>query len=373
MLLRNGRNLYGYTGEEIKSRPCDNSAWYGRNIWMLPKMPDRLLYAISSRGVMNVSFFEDAFNALFPIKIEGQKEINYAALMLQTIRFLDALGHCEFDYEKRKIYICPPALVLLPTSGLPKAVLTGARSPGLLSRIKDVARQYQDSVAYNYVRQVNNYSLIPAAVYLEAIDKKHIVQVASAVGIKCETGEPAAWCIMNFSAGLDGVRGTIDYKERDDFNWPKRIFSLKNLAFDKFFTQNEGLRRVEYTNPKDQQKLHWLWDGSVACEVDRDWGRYLILGSNNVNVILYDEKRFLFAVPATVPLPRLTARALTLCTGFAPAEARLPGQPVRGIPADCSFYIYHAVMPPVAALAAQKLGQTPVKLNLEVDENGVIK
>ncbi len=336
-------------------------------------MPDRLLYSISSRGVMNVSFFEDAFNALFSVIIKRQKEINYAALKLQTIRFLDALGHCEFDYEKRKIYICPPALILLPTSGLPKAVLTGARSPELLSRIKDFAKRYPDSVAYYYIRQRNNYSLIPSAVYLEAIDKNYIEQVASAAGIKCETGEPAAWCIMNFSAGLDDMRGKIDYKERVDFNWPKRTFSLKTLAFDKFFKQNEGLRFVEYTNPKDQQKLHWLWNGSAACEVDRDWGRYLILGSNNINIILYDEKRYLFAVPATVPLPRLIARALTLCTGLAPSEARLPGQPVRGIPADCSFYIYHAVMPPVEALAAQKLGQTPVKLNLEVDENRVIK
>lgn len=337
-------------------------------------MPERLLYSISTRGKMSFNNFETAFNTIyFHVHKKSPEDVSYTYLKYQTLRFLDALGHCEFDFGKRCVYACPPVLVLVPGFGLPKAVLAGARNPDLIKHIKAFASLNKDSVRFDSIPQKIRYSLLPQAIYLEAISKDLLEGAAVKAGISFKLEEPVAWRLINFSSDMDTIKQNISFEARAELNWPKRTFSIAKLAFDKFYSKQDTLRFVEYTNPKDQQRRHWIWDGNMAGEIDRDWGRFLVLSSQNINVILYDKKRFLFAVPATVPLPRLISRALTLCTGLAPTDAILMGQPVKDIPVDCSFNIYQAVIPSIAEIVAEKLGQILVNYNLEIDESGEIQ
>ena len=337
-------------------------------------MPERLLYSISTRSKMSFNNFDIAFSTIyFLVHKTTPEDVSYTYLKYQTLRFLDALGHCEFDFGKRYVYACPPVLVLVPGFGLPKVVLTGARNPDLIKHIKTFASVNKDSIRFNSIPQKVRYSLLPPAIYLEAMSKHLLEGAAVKAGISFKLEEPAAWRLINFSSDMDTIKQNISFETKAELNWSKRTFSITKLAFDKFYPKQDSLRLVEYTNPRSQQRLHWVWNDNMAGEIDRDWGRFLVLSSQNINVILYDKKRFLFAVPATVPLPRLISRALTLCTGLAPTDVIIKGQPVKEIPVDCSFSIYQAVIPSIAEIVAEKLGQILVNCNLEVDESGEIQ
>jgi hypothetical protein len=98
--------------------------------------------------------------------------------------------------------------------------------------------------------------------------------------------------------------------------------------------------------------------------VDRDWGRYLILKEARRNVLAYDARHFLLAVPVSAPLPRLLARACTLCSGYAPRNALASGQAVT-LPAPCSYEVYSAVPPDIATTVAAKVSQKLVPVSLD--------
>jgi hypothetical protein len=148
---------------------------------------------------MNVRSFNSAFDALYQqVHRASPDDINLSMLRYQTARFLDALGHCEFDIENRYIYVCPPVLALLPSYGLPKAVLTGARNPDLIANLKNFTKKHKDVISYFSVTQSFKRLLIPSSVYLEATDKTIVQEAASYAKIDCNLDQPAAWLLIKF-------------------------------------------------------------------------------------------------------------------------------------------------------------------------------
>jgi hypothetical protein len=90
-------------------------------------MSDLLLYAVSTLGSMDISRFYMILNEIIRItRVRVPEELNLSYSRMQTLRFLDALGHCDYDYENHSISACPPNIVLLPHHGVPKVVLTVA-------------------------------------------------------------------------------------------------------------------------------------------------------------------------------------------------------------------------------------------------------
>ena len=337
-------------------------------------MSELLLQAISTRGRMSIDKFNATFDALCQPAGISSKEVDLNNVRRQTIRYLDSLGHCEFDFDsdRRQVFACPPVLVALPPYGLPKAVLTGARTPSMVRKMKDFVKGNHNSVSHSSTLQGSEHPLLPSAIYIEAVDYDYLMKVAQAAHIGYYLTAPAAWSLVNFSAGIENVKHNLSYEDRVDFDWLKRTFSTNTLTFsEKHNTENvQGL--VEYTNPMSQQKRHWIWDGDRAAEVDRDWGRYMILADEGVDVLLYDERRHQLAVPAYVPLPRFLARAATLCTGLAPAPARIGEKSIAGLPAGYSMDIYCAVPPPAATMISEKLSQNLIDHSTAPDNNGVI-
>jgi hypothetical protein len=110
--------------------------------------------------------------------------------------------------------------------------------------------------------------------------------------------------------------------------------------------------------------LYQLWRGATYQNVDRDWGRYLVLKEIARNVLAYDARHFLLAVPSNAPLPRLLARACALCSGYAPRPAG-SGDKALILPARCQYDIYSAVPPDIAAAVAAKAGQKLLTANLD--------
>jgi hypothetical protein len=336
-------------------------------------MSDLLLYAISTLGHTDISRFYRVFNeVIHKENVHLPEDVNVNHARLQTLRFLDALGHCDYDYEAHSISPCPPALVLLPGHGLPNAVLAGARSPELLERLKAFVRQRKQSMCYSAFVQPERYLPIPSAICIEAVNKELLLDLASSSRIAFDLHNPASWELLHFSAAIEALKNSIVLKERQDINWPRRNFSTKSLKFQRSINEETPLRLVEYTDPVTQRKRHWLWEKNQSADVDRDWGRFLLLNAHGLNILLYDERRKFLGVPKTVPLPRILARAVTLCSGFVPLEIQLGNEPLGALPGCSWLHLYSGVALPIAALISEKLGQPLIACDLVVDEEGVL-
>ena len=134
-------------------------------------MSEQLIYALSTLGELGLAKFNDIFKRLY--LPEDDKDYDYN-MRHQTIRYLESLGYCEFDYDQRRVFMCPPALVLLPSFGLPKALLTGARTPKFIASIKKSVKDTFDFCP----GALGGWLVLPGTVplkYLEANDWAHDV------------------------------------------------------------------------------------------------------------------------------------------------------------------------------------------------------
>jgi hypothetical protein len=99
-----------------------------------------------------------------------------------------------------------------------------------------------------------------------------------------------------------------------------------------------------------------LRENDRAAEVNRDWGRYMVLSQERKQVVLYNDKMQKLIVPVTVPLPCLLARGVALCTGVPPKITTVSAK-VGDIPPNHPVYVYSGVPRIIAELVTDKLGQ----------------
>lgn len=329
-------------------------------------MSELLLQTISTLGKISIGKFDEVFNIVCQLAGFPGGDVDFYHIRRQTIRFLDSLGHCEFDFDRRYVFACPPALVTIPASGLPKAILTGARIPLMIQKMKDFIRNNRELISFNVEHHKAGPLLLPSSIYIEAVDHEYLQKAAQAAEINYQLETPAAWSLVNFSGEIKNIIENLRYENEVDLNWDKQTFSTENLTFSKNdnYGETEGL--VSYINPINQQRLHWIWEDNLASEVDRDWGRYVILSKKGINIIIYDHRHHRLVVPSTVPLPRFLARAATLCTGLAPVPVRLGEKSIGGIPAHHPVDIYDAVPPSVVHMISRKLSQELIYHNVDV-------
>lgn len=336
-------------------------------------MSEKLIYAMSTRGSFGLDQFNEIFRMLYLPAEPKSEDWFYIDAKRYIVRMLDALGYCEFDFDRRMVHMCPPCIASLPVHGLPKAVLTGARSPRLIHTLKSLVKNSGERAFIKSVPQKDSYAAIPASIYIEAESCQVISDIAKEAGIEASVQAPAAWLLANFSASIEDVRKSIVFEKRFEPGWKKRMFDKDRLYFA--YGVNEDTERLslkEYMNPVTRQYKHWLWDSQTAAEVDRDWGRYLVLNSSGFNVVMYDPKSRVMAVPVTVPPPCILARSLAMCSGNAPKTINATTIGTANIPMESLLNAYECVTPSIAALVASKLGQKLISISLK-NTNMVIK
>ena len=288
-----------------------------------------------------------------------------------TIRMLDSLGHCEFDFDSRKVYVCPPLLVTIPSIGLPRVVLTGARDSSLVDTLRQGVKNMGGSALFARLQQ-KGYPLLPEAIIIESVNFETIKEIANVSKISYKQSV-SSWAIINYSSGIDEVMETSVFEENRPLkNWTRRVFSTKYLQFISQSKDQNEVQLVEYTNPVTQQKQHWLWKGDRAARVDRDFGRYLALAHDGVNILVYDNLRNRLSVPEFIPLPRLFARALTLCSGIAPMRATISAHNKFGLPPKLRVSVYRKVPMEVSNILSSKLSQKLSAKKIAINEKGEI-
>lgn len=335
-------------------------------------MSNTLIYAMSTRGSMKLDQFNQIFRHVYlPVGNQSEERIDVDARR-HAIRILDSLGYCEFDFDSRTVFMCKPALVLLPGFGLPKALLVGARTPRLVNNLKSAVKKRQTKTVLVHIQHSGNRAAIPTALCIKATDNNTIQEIADQVGIVCDVTSPAAWRLAGMSAALDEVKEAMKFEERAEPGWNKRTFIKERLMFSSVSVDEPGQRLTEYRHPVTKQLYHWIWNDDTAAEISRDWGRYTVLANSGCNILMYDEQQFELAVPVTVPLPCLLARAAALCSGIPPSPAISCREKIGDIPPDHPYQVYLGVPPKIAEMIAGKLNQKLLYTRFAVGKRGVL-
>ena len=324
-----------------------------------------LLEVISTRGEIRIEEFKQLTIELC-LKTKDE-ETDVSSYHMQMLYYLDALGHCECDFDSRKVYACKPAIVMLPGIGSIRAVLTGARSNELINRTKKLNELFVNDLSVNIIKQETRKLILPDTIMFEAFDEDVIRKFSDYIGVPFIGGTPISWIIANASGSLEEYTARLELTYNSNLNWKMRVFNPEYLCFQKGFVPFDLPYLIEFTNPISQQKLYLLVMDKRVANVDRDWGRYYILNKHNINILFYDQRKQVLAVPVYTPLPRLLTRAATLCSGIA-AKVCMISHNLDKLPRKLLVNLYLGVNQIMADLIASKVGQRLNIFTLEYND-----
>jgi hypothetical protein len=322
--------------------------------------PDSLLHVVTARRRMAWRDYIEVIDVLAGQRLLAAAEAQKASpshLRRQLVHAMSDLAHCDyaFDDASGSVMVAPPVLARLPQAGLPRAVLCGARCPGTVSSAIRVCRELGHAVKCTIQHQPACRILVPDRIVLHAETSGLLQQVAERLGA-VYAEEPPAWSLLYCTPAIGEYIGSLTWREEREINWRRREFDVQTLTFGHEGVARAGLVLHEYTDAARRSRIHYLRSDAQAARCDRDWGRWVILDSQKVEPIVYDCHRKVLAVPLTVRLPRLLARVLSLCSGYAPFVLRCPGVPPTGSRSD-DWLAYPCVPQMIAERIAEKLDQ----------------
>lgn len=318
---------------------------------------------------MSLEEFDQAFNFFY---LEtGNSDNNLRDIRRQVLRWLDALGYCEFDFNKRRVYTCEPVFALLPSTGCKRYIVTGARNEKLISSLSSYIKKFKSSANLLKVNQLRDKVIFPDAIIIETVDDNIIYQCASELNINVLNKDlPASWLILNIMANIEEYERTFFLLPVSPIkNWSARTFSVNNLHFIRGEIESMNPRLVEYTNPINQQKLHRYIKANEYSDVDRELGRYLCLKYNKKRILLYDSRKQLLAVPSSVPLPRLLFKSIILCSGVIPKKFICSNQ-IKDIPGNTAMEVFVGIPKFIAERVSVKISMELIEHNFIFSEEG---
>jgi hypothetical protein len=282
-------------------------------------------------------------------------------LAWRAVRALDSLGHVDamFGSGEPSVVVAQPILCRLPVSGLPQAVLCGARSPGTRAAVEHASRGLPCTLSF-LPHPCAGHLFLPSRIAVEGETVESLAEFANRLQASL-TPTPTAWALAEYSGTVDDYSNASPECATTELNWPRLDFNLETLQFSAS-ARDGPCRLSKYEHPTRSTTVYQLWRAGTYKVVDRDWGRYLALRAHARHVLAYDARHFLLGVPTNVPLPRLLARACALCSGYASRSVRAGG---TELPVRCSYEVFTDVPPDIAGTVADKVGQRLVPARLE--------
>lgn len=324
--------------------------------------PNRLLYVISACGSMTWAHYCEAFDFLAGSSSGRSRSMEGTATHSGLLQCLQALGHCDAHYEmgESAIAVAPPALARLPRSGLPVAVLTGARCPRTHSQMAEAAQACGRAVKLTFERRPGPLGLLPDTILVTAESESAMARFCEDLDLRY-AAIPPAWTLVNWFGRLSEYEAALDYQIRETLNWARFDFNVNSFGFVR--TTSDRLPRYSrYLNPTTGLPIHVFFRDRSGAKVDLNWGRYLFLNSMSITVTAYDERRFRLCVPLKVPLPTVVARTVCLCSGKSPVH-RAKECLVQGLDRH-DWLMFEDVPPQIAVPALSKVGQSPARVEI---------
>ncbi len=236
---------------------------------------DRLLYAISAKGEMGWPAFKRTFELLCAHHLTEKNLEDMDFARYETARALDALGHVEIDFGlNARLYSAPATLSLLPRSGLPAAVLSGARSPNTIDFLSARIEKSGGKLQLDLRNQRDESKRFPARVTVLGESGEDLARLAQESNFAFQE-IPASWTILNFAGSLREYVSGCEWLRTDKLNWDARQFNVERLQFSAAHSGGD-LELIRYIHPSRQYPIYYLWRGSEAARVDPDWGRYAV-------------------------------------------------------------------------------------------------
>ncbi|WP_166921105.1 hypothetical protein [Flavobacterium poyangense] len=251
-----------------------------------------------------------------------------------SISFYDYLGCLDYDYSLNKISINKPQFVIIPSNSSVIAILIGGRSKAFIDDLQDRCMTNEINLEItSQDKQLEIYylpdliRLTPANCKNSTDAWKKLQRVANDLNIEFKITDKLISQPQIIQFGLQGFSETIEgYKknilankfvERPNYEWARKVFDIDVLRFtkdkgeiDKNLSLQEYYIRYQYT--------YILWLDNKSYEIDRNWGKFLLLSEKKKKVIYYNNNTQELAIPKYVQLPRLIAESIMLLSGQVP-------------------------------------------------------
>jgi hypothetical protein len=312
---------------------------------------DRLLYAISARGAMSWTSVKRAFDCLHEENNDLHNEEFWRYRRRDAVTVLENLAHVEFDTRSQRmtVAVTSPAISVLPGLGLAVGILVGARSPAGIDNLCRAAKRA--GIMWEVRRQHGDSTFYPTCISLIAETINDLTAFAASQSLDC-SATPPAWSILHFAGSLDDYLASLQPEDLASLNWEREDFDPNALFFRRLRRQDRVVLS-RYTHPARRTRLHVLENKGATTRTDADWGRFALMRELAQDVLLYDPQEFTLALPITMPLPKLLARSLCLCSGFLPAEVG----GVHWTGSQVKARVYRRVPFAIAELVALRLRQ----------------
>ena len=263
-----------------------------------------------------------------------------------ALRLYSQLGFGDYDSLAGSIQVLPPALLRLPIAGSAgrRMLLTGARTPALMRQLDATAEQcgvrltrnsqYDGQLIWKSLADAGSTlseattqafrQLLPDRVELfaegspaQGYGDQLLKDLAAQCGIEfCPDIVPAN--LLYFSGSLQEYHaGLVPYTEELPTDWKQSWFDPQTLKWQPGSGDRSTFCLAEFEF-RVYRRQCILWQNGIPYAVDKSWGRYLTLQHINKQVLRYNRSTQLLKVPAAVPFPELSARAVVLLSGFSP-------------------------------------------------------
>ncbi len=251
-----------------------------------------------------------------------------------SISFYDYLGFLDYDYSLDKISINRPQFVIIPSTSSLKAILIGARSNLFIDALKICCDKHLVNIeVIPQAAQLDIYYL-PDTIRLTPADCKNSTEawrkldiIASELNVQFKAIEKPylqpqilQFGLQDFSETVNGYKQHVlkhKHVEKVNYEWARKVFDVNTLKFikddnpiDKTLSLQEYYVQYKYS--------YILWLDNKSYEVDRNWGKFLVLSEKRKHVIFYNDKTKELAIPKYMQLPRLIAESIMLLSGQAP-------------------------------------------------------
>lgn len=330
---------------------------------------DLLLYYLTYKREIKINDFYKAFEEMYLKFIDTGKKIEIQLLRRLSMRMYYNLGHTEIDYRERKILINKPRLILVPSKFGRKASLIGGRSKALVSNLFKESERLGLSMKVNeQLKSLDDYNL-PNYIELETGEtydgEKKLNRVARACGIQFDSSLLYQFDLINSCKNINEYESNlVPFENFIDKGYKAKTFNVDTLKFTNSKIKNidKDLSLVEYKVNEYTYRMI-IWIDQIPYEVNRDWGRFLLLKRLSKQVIFFaDNKRsaVTFLIPTSVTLPDLFDRALTTIDGYIPESKFLK---VREF--ETYFKVYKSIPLQIARELCRKLDQPERSAKIE--------
>lgn len=251
-----------------------------------------------------------------------------------SISFYNHLGYLDYDYSLNIISINKPQILIIPSDTSVKGILIGGRTKSFVENLRNICNVH--AVNIEIIPQANQLDvyylpdlirLTPANCPNTTYAWKTLQQVATELNVEFRITERpipqpqlSQFGLQDFSETIYGYKQNMlsnKLIERPNYEWARKVFDISTLKFikdnneiDKTLSLQEYYVRYQFT--------YILWLDDKSYEVDKTWGKFLLLSQKGKKVIYYNQGTQELATPKYVQLPRLIAESIMLLSGLAP-------------------------------------------------------